>query len=190
MLLSAGKDSVLIVWFLEQDEFKKLKLQSQRVLKGHKGSVDCVAASRKHFYAVSGGSDGVVRYWDLNSGKSLTLHHFDGPVLGLSLDHSEQFVLVTSRKGLAILEVNNPYRYQARLLFSVPQSAHEVDKFQAQYLQLIKSAAAKQHQKNFIQASRKLEQARTIPGYEQDKKAYNDWTSLYQKLPRLALKNA
>ena len=189
MLFSAGKDSVLFVWFLEQDEFKKLKLQSHRVLKGHKGSVNCIAVSRKYFYAVSGSSDGVVRYWNLNSGKSFTLHHFEGPVLDLSLDHSEQFVLVTSRKGLAILEVINPYRYQARLLFSVPQSAHEVDKCQAQYLQLIKSAAAKQHQKNYIQASRELEQARTIPGYEQDKKAYNDWISLYQKLPRLTLKN-
>ncbi len=190
VLLSAGKDSVLIIWFLEQDDSKKFKLQSKRILKGHKGSVDCITVSSKYYYAVSGGSDGMVRYWNLNSGKSFTLHHFDGPVLSLSLDHSEQFILVTSRKGLAILEVNNPYRYQARLLFSVPQSAHEVDKYQAQYLQLIKSAAAKQHQKNYIQASRELEQARTIPGYEQDKKSYNDWTSLYQKLPGLALKNA
>ncbi len=203
-LLSSGKDRTIRIWSLdkraseqhqsghhkqEQPEQKQQTLQSIRVLKGHKGSVDSIVAARERFYAVSGGSDGRVQYWDLVTGKSFVLHRFEDPVVDLSLDNSEQFVLVVSRKGVAILEVNNPYRYQARFVFSYPESALEVDKLQADYLKRVQKSELKQQQHNYIAASRELEQARNLPGYAQDKKAYNHWALLYLKLPRLSLKD-
>ncbi len=190
-IVSASDDKTIRLWDLESTKITKSikSIKSTKVFNGHKGNINCLTATKDKAYIISGASDGNVYLWNMATGKGFSLHRFGQAIIDLELNSSEQFVLISTRKGLAILEIDNPFRYQAAFQFSRPESAIQVDKAQRQYQQLIYKAEAELSQYHYLSAMQSLQLARNIPAYEQDNKAFKLWTSLYLKVPRIKLKN-
>ena len=84
--VSASEDKTLRVWSLADG-------RCERVLKGHGGSVSCVAANANGTLAVSGSRDGSLRAWDLATSVVLAERVIDMPLSCCAIRHDGQTVV-------------------------------------------------------------------------------------------------
>lgn len=91
--VSGGKDARLIIWDVETGKQKHLfkpvvtkrNKRNPSLSDAHLGNILTVAITDDANMAVSGGSDGLIRVWDVRSGKSVTaLKGHRGPIHGLA----------------------------------------------------------------------------------------------------------
>jgi len=181
-ILSGSHDKSLRLWDVAMGK-------TIRIFKGHAGTINSLRIAAEKNYAVSGSSDGHIRYWNLKTGTSNSLSQFSGPVVALAIDNSEQFALAATQSGIALFESSNPFRYQAPFIFSEPESASEVDKLQRRYQHNLTEALSALNKKDSIMAMDFLTQARSLKGYERDFDAFKRWSDLYLLLPKLKLKD-
>lgn len=67
-MVSGGNDHTVRLWKLVRSYGVPLRVVVSHVMRGHKESVTCVAASRTWSIVVSGSEDGSAIVWDLNRG--------------------------------------------------------------------------------------------------------------------------
>lgn len=67
-MASGGDDHTVRLWKLVRNPGVPLRVTVSHVMRGHKDSVTCVAASRTWSIVVSGSKDGSAIVWDLNRG--------------------------------------------------------------------------------------------------------------------------
>jgi WD40 repeat protein len=67
-MASGGNDHTVRLWKLVRSYGIPPRVAVSHVMRGHKGSVTCVAASRTWSIVVSGSRDGSAIVWDLNRG--------------------------------------------------------------------------------------------------------------------------
>lgn len=67
-MASGGDDHAVRLWKLIRNPGVPLRVTVSHVMRGHKDSVTCVAASRTWSIVVSGSKDGSAIVWDLNRG--------------------------------------------------------------------------------------------------------------------------
>lgn len=181
-LISAGHDKLIKIWRINDG-------QCLKTLRGHEGTINDICIAYQKNYLITAGSDGFIRYWDINTGSSYKIHQFSRPVNRVVLDNAEQFILTATGSGIALLESDNPFRYQASFLFCQPESAAEVDKLQQEYQHLLTQAFSARTDDNMILAMEFLLKARSIKGYEREPSAFDHWSALYSKLPRKKLRD-
>ncbi|WP_198264505.1 protein kinase domain-containing protein [sulfur-oxidizing endosymbiont of Gigantopelta aegis] len=180
-VLSASYDKTIRLWDISSG-------QCQKVYKGHQGIVNTLKAATEGHFFLSGSSDGDLRYWDIKTASSFTLTQFNSAISHISLDHSNHFASVVTLSGVHIVETNNIYRYHATYLFSLPESAMEIDQLSRLFEQSISQAKAALD-KNKIAAIAHVENARAIQGYERDYSAFKFWAGFYLYFPRIKLKD-
>ena len=192
-VLSGSEDKTIRLWDITSG-------QCLRIYKGHHGIINALSADADQGFILSGSSDGVVRYWNIKTGSSSILSRFSGAVRSISLDESKLFALIVTPSGINIIETNNAFRYRAAYLFSLPESAVEVDKLSRDFKHLMTRAKSVLDVDNTvdntadntvdnIKAMAAIEQARTIKGYERDYSAFRYWSKLYLFFPRLKLQD-
>jgi len=86
-LFTAGGDSTVKLWRLPSGSHES-------TLSGHTGSVNTLSLSDDQELLASGGSDGVVNLWQMDSRQVEQSLTFDQPVKRLALSPNEQFMLV------------------------------------------------------------------------------------------------
>ena len=67
-MVSGGDDHTVRLWKLVRSYGVPLRVKISHVMRGHRDSVTCVAASRTWSIIVSGSKDGSAIVWDLNRG--------------------------------------------------------------------------------------------------------------------------
>lgn len=67
-MASGGDDHTVRLWKLIRSYGAPLRIAISHVMRGHRGPVTCVAASRTWSIVVSGSKDGSAIVWDLNRG--------------------------------------------------------------------------------------------------------------------------
>ncbi len=105
--VSAGYDGLLRVWSTENRE-------PRRILKGHKGKVECVAASKDGRLLVSGGHDQSLRIWDVQTGDCVRTIDNEACPVDVAVSNSGALVLTTwddSRKVRSVKSI----RWHARI---------------------------------------------------------------------------
>ena len=97
-MVSGGDDHTVRLWKLVRIYGVPLRIKVSHVLRGHKDSVTCVAASRTWSIIVSGSKDGSAIVWDLNRGTYVaSIWHGDDERHGIHLVAvSESTVPLTS----------------------------------------------------------------------------------------------
>ncbi len=180
-ILSASLDKTIRLWDLEEG-------RCRRVYKGHTGMINALSVDVVQGIMLSGSSDGVLRFWHIKSGMSYTLTRFKEAVKSIAMDESNAFALIVTPSAISLVETYNHFRYFSPWLFSQPESASEIDQLVRDYQQKIAQAKAALNKDN-IQVMDKLEQARSIKGYERDFSAFKYWARLYAYFPRSKLKD-
>ncbi len=180
-VLSASQDKTIRLWDLTSG-------QCIRVYKGHHGMINVLRADISRGFILSGSSDGIVRYWDIKTGSSYVAARFSGAVRHISLDESKLFALIVIPSGISMIETNNSFRYRAAYLFSLPESALEIDQLSREYEKIITRVKSALNNDN-INAMEEIERARSIQGYERDYSAFKYWSKLYSFFPKLKLKD-
>jgi|GEM_PF-2607719 len=181
-VLSASEDKTIRLW-------DTLSGQCIKVFKGHLGIVNSIDIDvHKHFF-ISASSDGQIRYWDIETMSSYSITKFSGAVKFISMDPSKLFFMCLTSAGIHIVESDNYYKYHAPYLFSLPESALEVDLLSRNYQQKINQARLAMAKKDYSAVVQAVEQIREIKGYEHDHSAFKCWSQLYLQLPRLQLRN-
>ena len=180
--VSGSLDKTVRIWDTTSSE-------CQRIFKGHNGTINDLKVVAQKNYIITGSSDGSVRYWDLKTGTSFRISQFSDPVANIALDGSGQFAWITTKSGAGLIETCNVFRYQAPYLFSLPESASEIDELHRVHRQKLSAAISAFNKKNYIGAMERVTQARSIKGYERDYPAFQRWADLYKVLPKLKLKD-
>lgn len=200
-VVSCSQDKTIRLWSvpstqLEQDDSvpghsiqgHSLQGSCLKIYKGHQGMINTLRVSASQGIILSGSSDGVVRYWDIKTGTSYSVSKFSDSVCHIALDSSELFALVVTSSAMSIIETNNLFRYHANYLFSLPESAVEVDELSREYKKIIAHAMSV-YDVDKVKAMDEIESARSIKGYERDYSAFKHWSKLYTFFPKLNLKD-
>ncbi|MCW8928649.1 MAG: protein kinase [Gammaproteobacteria bacterium] len=178
---SASQDKTIRLWDVVTGE-------CLRVYKGHQGRVNAMRVSETQGFILSGDSNGIVRYWNINTGSSYVVSKFSGAIRFISLDESRLFASIVTSSSVNIIETNNEFRYHATYLFSLPESAIEVDELSREYQQII-ARAESVFNEDKVKSMEEVEQARFIKGYERDYSAFKYWSKFYTFFPKLKLKD-
>ncbi len=180
-VLSGSLDKTIRLWNVKSGE-------CVHVFEGHQGMINALHADVNQSYILSGSSDGMVRYWDIKTGSSYTITKFTETIRAIELDKSKRFALIVTPSGISMIETRNSFRYHAAYLFSLPESAIQVDQL------------SREHQKKIVQAKsalkddvlfalEEMQSARSIKGYERDHSTFKLWSDLYLIFPKLNLKD-
>ncbi len=181
-LVSGSHDKSIRLW-------DTLTGQCLKVYRGHKGMINSLKVNVEQGFIISGSSDGIVRFWNIDTGSSYTITQLPNAIRNISLDSEGLFALLLSASGVSLIEANNPYRYRASYLFSLPESATEIDQLSRHYQNNIDQAKIALREKIFDTALDKITQARSISGYERDINAFNYLAKLYLVFPKVQLKD-
>ena len=77
LFISGSSDTILRIWRMYRKD-GTVTMSETHMLRGHSGSVSCVAACRAWSIIVSGSEDGTAIIWDLNRAVyANTIHHRD-----------------------------------------------------------------------------------------------------------------
>lgn len=181
-VLSASLDKTIRLWNVKSGE-------CLQVYKGHHGMINALQADVNQGYILSGSSDGMLRYWDISTGSSYRLSQFSKTIRAIELDESKLFAMITTPLGISLIETRNSFRYHAAYLFSLPESAAEVDELSRKYQKKI--AQAKIALKDDVLfAMQEIQSARAIKGYEREHSTFKLWSDLYSIFQKLKLNDA
>lgn len=101
-LLAGGYSGQILIWDVSREGL--LKPAGQFV--GHSKEVNCIAISSDNRFAVSGGRDNVLRYWEIDSGKELgAFAGFKGAIKACQLSSNGRNALATDGASLLLIDV-------------------------------------------------------------------------------------
>ncbi len=101
-LLAGGYSGQILIWDVSREGL--LKPAGQFV--GHSKELNCIAISSDNRFAVSGGRDNVLRYWEIESGKELgAFAGFKGAIKACHLSSNGRNALATDGATLLLIDV-------------------------------------------------------------------------------------
>ncbi|MCU7800047.1 MAG: protein kinase, partial [gamma proteobacterium symbiont of Lucinoma myriamae] len=181
-VISGSEDKTIRLWDVST-------AQCLKTFYGHKGLITCLQVAADKGFLLSGSSDGSVRYWNIKTGSSYTISHFMRTVRNITLDESQLFALVVTPSGVSMIETNNPFKYRAASIFSLPESAVEIDQLSRKYHRKIKRAKLALSNHHNVTYMQEIDQARSLKGFERDYNGFKYWSELYAIFPKLKLKD-
>jgi WD40 repeat protein len=185
--ISGSEDNTLKVW--ETNTGKCL-----RTFKGHKNGVISVSLSTDARCALSGSYDCTFKLWDLRTSRCLRTF----PLSCCSDQFVSQDCVKLSSDGQFAISVGQQYSlelwkigviehpYTAPLRLSRPMTTEAMLLNSQIYSKAIEEAIQAQG-KNPTVVAQHIRRARSLPGYEREREAFDIWIQLYTHLPRQTL---
>lgn len=160
----SGDGALIRLWDID---IPKNRVQCLRVFKGHVSAVLALSFAKNGRFAVSGGNDGTIRIWDVESGCCIrTLEGHEDAVTGLSLDSSESRIASCSIDKTVRIWSFDPIGVRAfSFSLSFPRSASELHGDQVSFRDLMNKADAVMSANNYSRAYQMLKQARQLTGF-------------------------
>ncbi|MCU7940172.1 MAG: protein kinase [gamma proteobacterium symbiont of Bathyaustriella thionipta] len=181
-VVSAGEDKTIRLWDVSTGE-------CLNIFNGHPGIITALQVDTNSTHVLSGSSDGMVRILNINTGTSYAVTQFLGTIHSITLDKLNLFALLVTPSGVSMIEIHNRFRYRAPYLFSLPESAVEIDQIARKYQRRIKRAKLALSKQHNVTSMQEMIQARSLNGYERDFNGFKYWSKLYLYFPKLKLKD-
>lgn len=142
--------------------------------------------------AVSGNDDGVVRWWDLVTGRCLRTDHTDAVswLVSLALSADGRTYALADTESVHVAPVPAFGGYTAPYEVCRPVSPAELTDRRDRFAELLTAARSVPGDRREQQTYDLLVQARALPGHERDEQALSAWHDLSCHLPRTGLRGA
>ena len=188
--LTAGDDKTIRLWGLEVSK-------CLRVFQGHGLKITSLAFSPDGRYFLSGSDDRTLRLWNVRTMRLERIFHFNDRIEALAISTDGSLVLLAQAnakspgdKILCLMDFPSPEKYQVPYVVTVPVSASLADErenlFRAGTEEIRRLLVAGDYENALL----RIQETRSIPGYERDPEAIELWEQAGARFPRQRLRSA
>jgi WD40 repeat protein len=164
-----------------------------RVMKGHRDAVRAIATSADATIALTASADKTVRYWIVPQARCLrTFEGHSDEVTAVALPREGRLGLSAGRDRMLLLWDLGERGVQSVAPFMLcrAQASESALSAETNFKRTLGQAATLLQSGDVVQASRAVNHARTIRGYQRNADALSAWAALYAYLPKSGLNGA